>query len=108
MATVTKTFPAGSNIAKEILKLYPDGIVIGRCRGIVGEYGLTVYRAILKPFEPKTELKTPQLDYTEELRFEPGECILIREIKGSNVVLAGIVPQVVVSSDWFCGFTHTE
>lgn len=82
-----------ANIADELLKLYPDGLVLGSCRGIVGQFGLVI--------------NWNSLDGTkEQKRYKEDEELPITEVKGQMFVLSMFTPNAIVHSRFFKGFVR--
>lgn len=83
-----------TNIADELLKLYPNGLVLGRCRGIVGQFGLVINWDSLYGTK-------------EEKRYKEDEELPITEVRGQAFVLTMFTPKAIVDSRFFKGFRRS-
>lgn len=79
------------NIADELHKLYPDGLVLGECMGIIGQFGLNI--SWIMPNGKR-----------QECRYREDEQLPIIEIRGNMLILGEFTPPAIVHHNHFKGF----
>jgi hypothetical protein len=81
-------------IAEKLLELYPSKLILGQCRAIIGQFGLTV--------------NWVNGDGSiGEKRYKEGETLSITQIEGEWLVLSEPIHAIKIHSCLFKGFQQS-